>query len=216
MRAKRSPLDSLDSLREELAKKALADAKAAKPGAKTRGVLDLERQLFIEHVKDVRPLVASGRVAPPASDVKPVARQRALDEARALAESLSDAVDGDALLETDDLLSWRRTGISADIVRKLRRGEWVVQAELDLHGLRRDEARLEVSEFLRASIKRGLRCVRVIHGKGLGSAGGQPVLKAKVRGWLAQRDEVLAFCQARAKDGGSGALMVLLRPARKP
>ena len=96
-------------------------------------------------------------------------------------------------------------------MRRLRRGHWVLDDQIDLHGARRDEARTLLAAFLRDCIKRNMRCVRVVHGKGHGSVGRQPVLKGKVRGWLMQKDEVLAFCQARAADGGSGALLVLLR-----
>ncbi|MEQ1807045.1 MAG: Smr/MutS family protein, partial [Burkholderiaceae bacterium] len=105
-------------------------------------------------------------------------------------------------------------GISADIVRKLRRGVWVTQGQLDLHGLRRDEARVQLVSFLRNSAQTGRRCVRVIHGKGNGSPGRQSVLKGKVKGWLMQRDDVIAFTQARASDGGSGALLVLLQAGK--
>ena len=98
-------------------------------------------------------------------------------------------------------------------MRKLRRGVWATQAQLDLHGLRRDEARERLGAFLREAARAGFRCVRVIHGKGNGSPGREPVLKAKVKSWLVQKEEVIAFVQARASDGGNGALMVLLRPA---
>jgi DNA-nicking Smr family endonuclease len=108
-------------------------------------------------------------------------------------------------------LSYAREGIGPDVVRKLRRGNWIIQGQLDLHGLRTDEARDALGEFLRTSVKRGLRCVRVIHGKGLGSVNKTPVLKNKVRNWLVQKEEVIAFCQARAADGGAGALIVLLQ-----
>ena len=96
-------------------------------------------------------------------------------------------------------------------MRKLRRGHWVIQGQLDLHGMRREEARDALGEFLRNAMKRGMRCVRIIHGKGLGSVNKEPVLKNKVRNWLVQKEEVIAFCQARASDGGAGALVVLLR-----
>ena len=109
---------------------------------------------------------------------------------------------------------FRSPPLGADVVRKLRRGHWVLQDELDLHGARSDEARELVGDFLRDALRRGLRCVRVIHGKGLGSKDRQPVLKGKVRKWLMQRDEVIAFCSARAADGGSGAVVVLLRATR--
>jgi DNA-nicking Smr family endonuclease len=210
----RGPLSSLKALRDKLANEARALEEERLARAALKEATDREVSLFRDHVKDVRPLAGSGRYQQPLTPVAPLAHQLALDEKRALAESLSDEFDPESLLETDDRLSWSRVGIGSDIIRKLRRGEWVIQDEVDLHGARRDEAREMVAEFLRTSIKRGLRCVRVIHGKGLGSAGGQPILKARVRSWLMQKDEVLAFCQAQAKDGGSGALIVLLRPTR--
>lgn len=142
----------------------------------------------------------------------PLPRQRQRDEAAALGESISDEFDVESLLETDEALSFRRRGIGADVVRKLRRGVWVLQGQLDLHGLRRDEARERLVAFLRDAARNGLRCVRVVHGKGNGSPGRESVLKSKVRTWLVQRDEVLAFTGARAGDGGHGALIVLLRP----
>jgi DNA-nicking Smr family endonuclease len=102
--------------------------------------------------------------------------------------------------------------VGADVVRRLRRGHWVLQSQIDLHGLRVDEAREVLVNYLTDCMKRERRCIRVIHGKGLGSVNKEPVLKGKVLKWLAQRNEVLAFCQAAPADGGSGALIVLLRP----
>jgi len=141
----------------------------------------------------------------------PIPRQRLADEQAALMESLSDEFNVDTLLDTDEALSYARPGIGPDTLRRLRRGHWVIQGQLDLHGMRRDEAREALAEFLRNAVKRSMRCVRVIHGKGLGSVNKEPVLKNKVRSWLVQKDEVLAFCQARAADGGAGALVVLLK-----
>lgn len=141
----------------------------------------------------------------------PIPRQRLADEQAALMESLSDEFNVDTLLDTDEALSYARAGIGPDTLRRLRRGHWVIQGQLDLHGMRRDEAREALAEFLRNAVKRSIRCVRVIHGKGLGSVNKEPVLKNKVRSWLVQKDEVLAFCQARAADGGAGALVVLLK-----
>lgn len=143
---------------------------------------------------------------------EPLQRQR--DEQLALQEALSDEVDIESLLLTDDGLSFRRPGIGPDVVTRLRRGHWAIQSQIDLHGLRRDEAREALSAHIRESLRRGHRCVRVVHGKGLGSRDRQPVLKGKVRNWLVQRAEVIAFCQARPIDGGSGALVVLLRPGQ--
>ena len=130
-----------------------------------------------------------------------------------LVASVSDEFEIDTLLHTDDELSFRRPGVGPDVLRKLRRGDWVIQDEVDLHGCRTDEARELLAGFLRDAVKRGVRCVRVIHGKGLGSKDKQPVLRGKTRVWLAQRDEVIAFCQARPAEGGGGALVVLLKPA---
>jgi DNA-nicking Smr family endonuclease len=144
-----------------------------------------------------------------------VAHKRLEDDQQVLIASVSDEFEIDTLLHTDADLSFRRPGIGPDVLRKLRRGEWVIQDHLDLHGLRVDEARELLGQFLREALRRGLRCVRVVHGKGLGSKDRQPVLKGKARVWLAQRDEVIAFCQARPAEGGSGALVVLLRPASR-
>jgi DNA-nicking Smr family endonuclease len=96
------------------------------------------------------------------------------------------------------------------VVTKLRRGHWSIQHQLDLHGLTRDEAREALAQFVREAGRRGLRCLRVVHGKGHGSPGRQPVLKAKVQRWLAQCAEVIAFAQASGPEGGAGALIVLL------
>jgi DNA-nicking Smr family endonuclease len=138
-------------------------------------------------------------------------RQRELDERAALQEALSDEMDVERLLETDEGLSFRRHGVGPDVLKRLRRGEWSIQAQVDLHGLRREEARERLAEFLRETLRQGFRCVRVVHGKGLGSPGREPVLKGKVRAWLVQKKEVIAFTQARAAEGGAGALVVLLQ-----
>jgi DNA-nicking Smr family endonuclease len=140
----------------------------------------------------------------------PVPRQRELDEQAALREAMSDAVDIETLLLTDDGLAFRRPGVGADVVTKLRRGQWALQGQLDLHGLRRDEAREAVAQFLKHATAQGWRCLRVVHGKGLGSPGREPVLKAKVQRWLAQSEKVIAFTQASGPQGGAGALLVLL------
>ena len=124
---------------------------------------------------------------------------------------MSDEVDIETLLLTDDGLSFHRPGVGPDVVSRLRRGHWSIQAELDLHGLRRDEARDRLAAFMREAALRGWRCLRVVHGKGNGSPGREPVLKAKVQRWLGQSDEVLAFTQASGPMGGAGALIVLLR-----
>ena len=104
-----------------------------------------------------------------------------------------------------------RPGLPRDILRKLRRTHWVIQDHLDLHGMVGDEAALATAKFMAESKKRGLRCVRIVHGKGLRSVGREPVLKKRVRRLLMRRDDVLAFVEPRAVHGGSGAVVVLLQ-----
>jgi DNA-nicking Smr family endonuclease len=137
------------------------------------------------------------------------------DERDLIFESLHDPVRWDEETENGDELSFVRTGLSRQILRKLRRGEWSTQAELDLHGLIKLEAKIELVNFLYQCRQRGIRCIRIIHGKGLGSKNREPVLKLHVRHWLMQREEVLAFVQARPVDGGGGAVMVLLKSSSR-
>jgi DNA-nicking Smr family endonuclease len=170
-----------------------------------------EQELFTRSVGPVTPLVAAIRAELSGPKPEPEPRQRELDEQQALRQALSDDFDVDSLLETDEALSYRRAHISQEVVRKLRRGHWTLQGQIDLHGLRRDEAREQLGTFIQHAARTGLRCVRVVHGKGNGSPGREPVLKAKVRRWLVQKQEVLAFTQARASEGGNGALIVLLQ-----
>ena len=133
------------------------------------------------------------------------------DEQQALRDSLSDDFIPAHELETGEELLYLRDGHAPDILSKLRRGHWVIQAAIDLHGLISDEARAYVAMFLNDCKKRGIRCVRIVHGKGLGSHNREPVLKHKLRSWLMQRDEVIAYAEARKMDGGSGAVIVLLK-----
>ena len=174
------------------------------------------QHLFESAVGQVQPLRSGQtrhRFAPPAPEPRPL--QRELDERQVLIESLSDEFDVSTLLDVDDQMSFRRPGIGPDVTRKLRAGHWSIQRQLDLHGLRRDEAREALAMFIRLAHRTGLRCVRIIHGKGLGSPGKAPVLKGRVQAWLVQKREVLAFVQARPADGGAGALVVLLQPHRR-
>ena len=173
--------------------------------------LQRQQRLFADSVGPVTPLPAHGRALAELPRPSPEPRQRQADERAALAEALSDDVDLETLLLTDDGLSFQRPGLAPDVAARLRRGDWAIQAELDLHGMRRDEARQAVSDFLREAGQRGWRCLRLVHGKGHGSPGREPVLKAKVQRWMGQHQAVLAFVQATAAEGGSGALVVLLR-----
>ena len=208
---KRGGLHDLAALRTQLAARERARAEDERAQRAERERERQARELFALSVGPVTPLARSGRAELPREQPAPEPVQRRRDEAQALRESLSDDFDVESLLETDALLSYRRPEVGPDVVRKLRRGGWVIQAEIDLHGLRRDEARAALSAFVREAGRQGLRCVRVVHGKGLGSPGREPVLKHRVHGWLVQKAAVLAFTQARAAEGGSGALVVLLR-----
>ena len=159
----------------------------------------------------VLPIVATPRASLQRPKPKPVATQRERDEAAVPAELLKDTSGWDADIDTGDLISFLRQGLPGDILRKLKRGHWAVQATLDLHGLSLTGARGELAQFLAFARHGGARCVRIIHGKGTRSANGIPLIRNKVRLSLSQREEVLAFCDAPPADGGSGAVVVLLR-----
>ena len=163
---------------------------------------------FRRAVAGVKPLKRPKRVVLKAAGPAPIARQHRRDELAALAESLEGPLSAEDALEAGEELSFLREGMARETLRKLRRGHWTIQDGIDLHGLTRDQATAIVVEFLNHCLARGLRCVRIVHGKGLG------ILKAKLRKWLPLREEVLAYCQAPANDGGSGALLVLLRTKR--
>ncbi len=172
---------------------------------------ETEIDLFRQAVADTRPLPQHGKVLRTKPAPPPYPVQSHLDEYKALKESLSAGWSAEDWLDSGEEPNFLRPGLSRQVLRKLRSGTWVIQNQLDLHGLDRYEAREALTAFLARCIKRNMRCVRVIHGKGLGSKNREPILKAKVKNWLAQREEVLAYCQARPVDGGSGALLVLLK-----
>ena len=182
-------------------------------------VLKQEAGLFRTALGGVKKIPESNRYVPNAPPginvtVKPKKPLSQLDDdAAVLRESLSDQFEVDHLLDDDPSLSFTRSGVGSDVVRKLRKGHWPVQDELDLHGMRRDTARDQVGEFLARAGRRKLRCVCIIHGKGLGSAGGEPVLRSMVHSWLEQKDDVIAFCAANVDGRNHGALIVLLKAA---
>jgi DNA-nicking Smr family endonuclease len=142
---------------------------------------------------------------------RPIAQQRERDEAAVPQELLKDTSGWDDDIDTGDLISFLRAGLPGDILRKLKRGHWAVQATLDLHGLTTTTARTELAKFLAFARHGGARCVRIVHGKGIRSANGVPLLRNKVRLSLSQREEILAFCDAPPADGGGGAVIALLR-----
>lgn len=202
MRAQLAETQALEAAREATRRAEAARALAAK-NLFTRAVGAVKRL-------PEKPVVQLDQDPPP-----PIPVQHQRDEAQVMRESISDNFDVSSLLDTDDALSFRRPGISVEVTRKLRRGEWSIQREIDLHGMRTDEAREALGPFIREAHKHGIRCVRVVHGKGLGSPGKTPVLKGRVQSWLVQKKEVLAFVQAKPAEGGAGALVVLLVPGMR-
>ncbi|HLO63082.1 MAG TPA: Smr/MutS family protein [Azonexus sp.] len=176
---------------------------------------DPEQQAFHAAMAGVQPIPSTNRAQLGGPTPPPRPRQFINDERAALHESLHGQIGLQDRLEGGDEPHYLRDGLAASVLRDLRRGRWVIQAELDLHGLNRDDARLQLATFLAECLHHGQRCVRVIHGKGHGSPQKLSILRQLVRGWLAQRQEILAYCQARPHDGGEGALIVLLRATKK-
>jgi DNA-nicking Smr family endonuclease len=164
---------------------------------------------------DVKRLPPPNKAAPHRPRPAPIARQRLADEADALQASKYGAEPAphswEVGQEFESEQTFLRAGLGTDILSKLRRSHWSVQAELDLHGMITHEAHDSLADFLFIARQQGLRCVRVIHGKGLTSPNREPVLKGKVRRWLAHWDDVLAYVEAPRHAGGGGALLVLLR-----
>ncbi|MEC5387767.1 Smr/MutS family protein [Uliginosibacterium sp. H3] len=173
-----------------------------------------EDQLLANALQGVVPM-RSDKVFLEAPKPRPVPIQHQLDEQAALSESIYAPTPLELVLEGGDELYYLKEGIPRTTLRDLRRGRWVVQAQIDLHGLNRDEARDRLAAAFADWRKRDIRCVRIIHGKGLGSPGKEPVLKKLVAGWLMNYDDVLGYCQARVHDGGAGALLVLMRANKR-
>lgn len=210
----------LSELKALLAK---ANREVPKPRAQVRHAAPLEppskaraadvdlREVFA----DVAPLRAANRAVRPPLRPPTQPAQRLADEAEALSASQHGVAPALSHWEVGQELeaeqTFLRKGLGVDVLTRLRRGHWSVQGELDLHRLNRDEARVALADFINAARSAGWRCVRVIHGKGLSSPNREPVLKSKVRRMLAQRDEVLAYCEAPEHAGGAGAVLVLLK-----
>lgn len=205
-------LADLKKVKAELAAQAAREAAAAAQRLLDAQRQEAQRNLFQAAIGKVQRLPAPGLANLAPTPPAPIPKQHQLDEAAAYQEAISDEVDITTLLDTDDQLSFRRAGVGADVLQKLRKGKWSVQRQIDLHGMRTDEARETLSTFVRDAHKQGMRCVRVVHGKGLGSPGKTPVLKEKVHRWLVQKAAVVAFVQAPPAQGGAGALVVLLQP----
>lgn len=163
---------------------------------------DHEKGCFLDEMSGVTPLqeklAKPWKKRPPPRPLKPQPEER--DEQEFV----------DVNITTRDFLEFQRSGVQHRLFRDLQRGAIPPQSTLDLHGSRVAEARRALAEFIRDSAGRGLRCVRIIHGKGQRSAAQQPILKQKVNQWLPQRREVLAFVSAPSRDGGTGVVYVLL------
>ena len=170
-----------------------------------------EQDLFLAQVGDAQPLRFSPKADLSPQPPKPVARQRLLDDQAVLFELAHAPIQLADRLEGGDEPTYLHRGVSMQVLRDLRRGRWVIQREIDLHGHTRDAARSALAHFLSRCLHEGVRCVRVVTGRGLRSPGQVAVLRVLTRNWLIQRQEVLAYCQAKPVDGGEGALVVLLR-----
>ncbi|CAM8666412.1 Smr domain containing protein [Comamonadaceae bacterium] len=208
-------LSDLKLVKKEIEAQAAREAALAAQKALEAKRKAAASNLFQAAIGKVKPMEPPQRAKLTPEPPKPIPKQQMLDDAAALQEALSDEVDVTTLLDTDDNLSFRRPGVGTDVTQKLRKGKWSIQKQIDLHGYRSDEAREALGAFIRESHRNGIRCVRVVHGKGLGSPGKAPVLKEKVHKWLVQKAEVVAFVQAQPAQGGAGALVVLLQPQNR-
>jgi DNA-nicking Smr family endonuclease len=189
------------------------DDSAARADAELGGTRSEEARLFREAVRDVKPLGRSdhGTDHPQKRARRPraAARFARADRLAVLEESLCSEIIDPALASGEELV-FQRAGIQPAVLRKLRRGDYRVQGEIDLHGLNVSEAKQALREFLALALMRQWRCVRIVHGKGLRSGHRGPVLKAMVGAMLRRIGPVLAYVSARPVDGGTGALYVLL------
>jgi DNA-nicking Smr family endonuclease len=209
-RGPRGPLHQLG----ELLKRRPAPTRPDPPAALTRPQPADDADLFRSAVRGAQPLAPPQRLEPPPPGILAVPVQSHLNDHAVLAELAGDPSGRDDFYDTGEDETYLRPGVGPDVLRKLRRLEWSIRAELSVRRMTQDEAQAALAVFLRECMDRGLRCVRVIHGKGHRSPNREPVLKRRVKGWLARRDEVLAFCQAPPAAGGGGALIVLLKARR--
>lgn len=173
-------------------------------------VTDNDFDEFRRAVADTKPLKDDERIPATKPKPKPRARFSKADEQQVLRESLEDDID---TIEHGygAALRFHRASVGKRTMRKLARGGYAVQAEIDLHGMTLDEAKPRLADFIDYAVLQGKLCVRVVHGKGLGSGQRGPVLKSAVNRWLRKWDAVLAFVSTRQVDGGTGAIYVLLQ-----
>jgi DNA-nicking Smr family endonuclease len=168
-----------------------------------------DAELFRRAMRDVQPIKRAPRVPAARRSARPRAKFARAERAAVLQESLDGGLDLHDVQPGDELL-FRRAGVPESVLRGLRRGSYRIESEIDLHGLSVAQAAAHLHAFLRAARARQIRCVRVIHGKGLRSGSRGPVLKNAVNALLRRSDAVLAFASARPVGGGTGATLVLL------
>lgn len=169
-----------------------------------------DRQLFRASVGEVAPVKQKDNVPTRKDKPAPYPLQRMADEQQVMVE-LADGSNDPEILETGEELYFKRSGLQQRQFRKLQRGQLKIEHEVDLHGMTIASAKTALAEFLGQAAKSNWRCIRIIHGKGNNSRNGVPVIKGKLNQWLQQRDEVLAFCSAQPRHGGTGAVYVLLK-----
>jgi len=176
---------------------------------KSSGISDEDSALFRKSIGDAKPLKQDSFIADkPKPKAHPAKREA---DNIAVIEAMSNADFDSSLLERGDELIYTSPGVQNNILKKLRRGHYKIEAELDLHGMTVDSAKIALTDFLKQCTARSQRCVRIIHGKGLGSINKQPVIKNKLNQWLQKMDVAQAFCSARPADGGTGAIYLLLK-----
>lgn len=216
--ARASAPDTRDAAAPIVAETEMSFADYFRPWSEYKAPSEKDRELFRIVVKDAVPLAQAqtANVRRPPPQPNPV--QRDIDEQAALVASqlalYPSPMSWDIGADIEDEQSFLRAGVSPDLLRKLRRGQWTINAEIDLHNHNQDEAHDALVEFMRRARAADWRCLRIIHGKGLSSHQKIPVLRNKVRRWLQLKDEVLAYCEPRPNGGGSGAVLVLLKGSR--
>jgi len=209
-------LSDLAPLRDELTRVGEAERAALRQRAAEERRAQQAAGEFARSVPGTIPLAPTGRRRPAASSAQtpsPAPRPAARPTQARPGSAPRPLAVSEASAAVDEPASYRRPGVGPDVLRKLRRGHWPVEGKFDLHGLHLEAAYRATAEFLEKSRARGLRCLLLIHGKGLGSADGAPVLKGRMRAWLAHQADVAAYCEAPPGLGGGGALLLLLRAA---
>ena len=169
-----------------------------------------DKDLFRRAMSDAKPLKSDERVQPSSKKPRPKAKFSKADEKEVLKESLEVDID-DTEAASGEALRFKRPPVSRTTMRMLQRGAYSIQAEIDLHGMTVAEAKPRLQTFVDRCARNGKLCIRIVHGKGLGSGDRGPVLKSAVNRWLRKWDAVLAFVSARQVDGGTGAVYVLLK-----